>query len=116
MLMHRTVLAFALITLTSACVAQPPRSQVARHTATSFRLVNASFDSIIALQIAPAGSNDFRTVDLGQPLHGGLTATSFRVPAGACLRDLRITFRDGDVTQLAPIDMCRASGVRIGAK
>ncbi|MEP7184309.1 MAG: hypothetical protein ABI767_00610 [Rhodanobacter sp.] len=114
--MHRIVFAIALATLTSGCASQPPQSQVARRPSTSFRLVNASFDSIVTLQIAPAGSNAFRTIDLGWPLQGGLTATSFRVPAGECLRDLRITFRDGDVTQLSPIDMCRSNGVRIGAR
>ena len=81
----------------------------ARH----FDLVNATFDSVIALAIAPADHDAFQDIALGQPLQGGPTSMTFDVPAGGCLRDLRVTF-DGKSTELFPrIDVCRSSGLRL---
>ena len=81
----------------------------ARH----FDLVNATFDSVIALAIAPADHDAFQDIALGQPLQGGPTSMTFDVPAGGCLRDLRITFHGGR-TQLFPhTDVCRSSGLRL---
>lgn len=81
----------------------------ARH----FDLVNATLDSVITLAVAPADHDAFQDIDLGQPLQGGLTAMTFDVPAGGCLRDLRVTFNGGR-TQLFPrIDVCRSSGLRL---
>ena len=84
-----------------------------RRPARHFDLVNATFDSVIALAIAPADRDAFQDIALGQPLHGGLTSMTFDVPAGGCLRDLRITFH-GERTQLFPhVDVCRSSGLRL---
>lgn len=84
-----------------------------RRPAQHFELVNATFDSIIALAIASAGHDAFQDITLGQPLRGGLTSMTFDVPAGGCLRDLRVIFRGGR-TQLFPrIDVCRSSGLRL---
>ena len=81
----------------------------ARH----FDLVNATFDSVIALAIAPADHDAFQDIALGQPLQGGPTSMTFDVPSGGCLRDLSVTFRGGR-TQLFPrIDVCRSSGLRL---
>ena len=84
-----------------------------RRPARHFDLVNATFDSVIALAIAPADRDAFQDIALGQPLQGGLTSMTFDVPAGGCLRDLRITFH-GERTQLFPqVDVCRSSGLRL---
>ena len=84
-----------------------------RRPARHFDLVNATFDSVIALAIAPADRDAFQDIALGQPLQGGLTSMTFDVPAGGCLRDLRVTFH-GERTQLFPhIDVCRSSGLHL---
>jgi hypothetical protein len=97
-----------LLVVPSAASANAVRKP-ARH----FDLLNATFDSVVALAIAPADSDAFQDIALGQPLQGGLTSMTFDVPAGGCLRDLRITFH-GERTQLFPrIDVCRSSGLRL---
>ena len=81
----------------------------ARH----FDLVNATFDSVMALAITPADQDAFQDIALGEPLQGGLTSMTFDVPAGGCLRDLRVTFNGGR-TQIFPrIDVCHSSGLRL---
>jgi hypothetical protein len=84
----------------------------ARH----FHLVNATFDSIIALAIAPADELSFHDIVLDQPLQGGLTSMIFDVPAGGCLRDLRVTFHGGRTRLLSHVDVCRSSGLRLTAR
>ncbi|WP_140652584.1 hypothetical protein [Rhodanobacter glycinis] len=97
-----------LLVVPSAACADAGRGP-ARH----FDLVNATLDSVIALAIAPADRDAFQDIDLGQPLQGGLSSMTFDVPAGGCLRDLRVTFH-GERTQLFPhIDVCRSSGLRL---
>ncbi|MBB6247839.1 hypothetical protein [Rhodanobacter sp. A1T4] len=90
-------------------------ADAARRPARHFDLVNATFDSVTALAIAPADRDAFQDITLGQPLQGGLTSMTFDVPAGGCLRDLRVTFHGGR-TQLVPrIDVCRSSGLRLAS-
>lgn len=97
-----------LLVIPSAASANAVRKP-ARH----FDLVNATFDSIIALAITPADRDTFQDIALGEPLQGGLTSMTFDVPAGGCLRDLRVTFY-GERTQLfLHIDVCRSSGLRL---
>lgn len=115
MTLHPYILAVAVMAATSACAADVSRRDTARQVAPTFHLVNAAFDSITSLAIAPAGSDAFTNVDLGRPLQGGLSEATFEVPAGGCRRDLRITFRDGRTTWLGPIDMCRTHGLRLEA-
>lgn len=114
MTLHRYLFVFAVTAVANACAVDVPRGNAARRVAPTFHLVNAALDSVISLAIAPAGSDAFAHVDLGPPLQGGLSETTFEVPAGGCLRDLRITFRDGRMTRLGPIDMCRTHGLRLG--
>ncbi|WP_424681251.1 hypothetical protein [Frateuria sp. YIM B11624] len=115
MTLHRYILAVAVMAATNACAANATRRDPVRQVAPTFHLVNAAFDSITSLAIAPAGSNAFTNVDLGRPLQGGFSEATFEVPAGGCRRDLRITFRNGRTTRLGPIDMCRTHGLRLGA-
>lgn len=105
--MFAVTLGTLLIAPSAAC------ADAVRKPARHFDLVNTTFDSIIALAIAPADRDAFQDIDLGQPLQGGLTSMIFDVPAGGCLRDLRVTFHGGH-TQLFPrIDVCRSSGLRL---
>jgi hypothetical protein len=78
-----------------------------------FHLVNATFNSITALAIAPADGDAFHDVVLNQPMQGGPTSMTFDVPTGGCLRDLRVTFQGGRMQLFAHIDVCRSSGLRL---
>lgn len=105
--MFAVALGNLLVVPSAAC------ADAGRRPARHFDLVNATLDSVITLAIAPADRDAFQDIDLGQPLQGGLTAMTFDVPAGGCLRDLRVTFNGGR-TQLFPrIDVCRSSGLRL---
>lgn len=84
-----------------------------RHPARHLDLINATFDSVTALAIAPAGSANFHDVALGQPLQGGLTSMTFDVPAGDCLRDIRVTFKDQRSMLYPHFDVCRHDGLRL---
>lgn len=116
---HRIAVVFFIAiaaTLTAACAASTPHHDAPAEPGSFFRLVNATFDSVTAVAVAPTGSDAFYRVDLGQPLQGGLNAATFRVPPGHCLRDLRVTFQNRRVEQLSAIDMCRIHGLRLDAR
>lgn len=100
-----------LLAAPSAACADAPRTPQ-RH----FDLVNATFDSVTALAIAPAGRDAFRDIALGQPLQGGLNSMTFDVPAGGCLRDLRVTFRGGRTRIFPRIDICQSTGLRLTSR
>ena len=80
-----------------------------------FTVVNAAFDSVTALEVADAGSGAWSDVSLGEPLPGGLTSATVHLPAGACLRSFRVTFRDGRSSTFDGVDVCRAHGLRLSA-
>ncbi|HVI59914.1 MAG TPA: hypothetical protein VM619_13720 [Luteimonas sp.] len=88
----------------------------ARTPTRHFDLVNASFDSVTSLAVAPAGDSGFREVILGAPLHGGHNATTVELPDGGCLRDFRAAFADGRTLLYPGIDVCRASGLRLTSR
>lgn len=96
-----------LVAPSATCAGATPTPQ--RH----FNLVNATFDSVTALAIAPTGHDAFRDIALGRPLQGGLNAMTFDVPAGGCLRDLRVTFSNGHTRIFPRIDVCRSTGLRL---
>lgn len=107
------LLALASCSLLTLPSAQALPADTARQPARHFDLVNATFDSVIAVAIAPAGSDAFHDIPLGQPLQGGLHAMTFDVPAGTCLRDLRVTFEGDRTLLLQRIDVCRSQGLRL---
>lgn len=84
-------------------------------TARLYTLVNKTFDSVTAVSVAPAGAGAYDDVALGEALRGGLTAATVRLPAGDCLRDVRVTFRDQRQQVFPGIDVCRSSGLRLTA-
>jgi hypothetical protein len=104
------VLACAMLATLSACatpVGDPRRPT--RH----FHLVNATFDSVTALAFAPAESASFQGTAFSTPLQGGLTSIMVGVPAGECLRDVRVTFLDGREVVYPNLDVCRYDGLRL---
>lgn len=105
--------AFSVALGTLSVTASPLGATDARTPARYFDLVNATFDSVTALAIAPARSGAFHSIMLGQPLQGGLTSMTFDVPAGGCLRDLRVTFQGGRTQLFAGLDLCRTNGLRL---
>jgi hypothetical protein len=103
------ILAVALGTLLVPCVHADSSLAPTRQ----FKLVNGTFDSITALAMAPADSDAFHDIALDQPLQGGPTSMTFDVPAGGCLRDLRVTFHGGRTQRFAHVDVCRSTGLRL---
>lgn len=77
------------------------------------RIVNATFDGVTALAIAPSGSADFRNVALAQPLPGGQASIMVDVAPGACHRDVRVTFRGDRSLVYRNLDVCRHDGLRL---
>jgi len=111
-------LAFALATLAAlaaACPAVAADYQPPTSPGRLFRIVNASFDSVTALEVTNKDATGYETVDLREPLQGGLTSTSVRLPDGTCLRDVRVTFRDGRSEVYRDIDVCKSNGLRLSA-
>jgi hypothetical protein len=85
----------------------------ARVSARQLRIVNATFDSVTALAVAPGGSGAFVDASFHAPLQGGLNSTTVSLPAGDCLRDVRVTFLDGRSETYPSLDVCRYHGLRL---
>ncbi|MBB3228244.1 hypothetical protein FHW69_002879 [Luteibacter sp. Sphag1AF] len=114
--MYRAVFAcLAFVAVTPAAHAFAAQTD-SREPARIFTVVNTSFDSVVALAFAPAGSEAFEEVALGEPLHGGLTSAAVEVPVGACMRDVRATFRNGKTYVFPAVDVCRNRQLRLSAK
>ena len=112
----RLVFAFAaLAALAAACPAMAADFQPPASPGRLFRIVNASFDSVTALEVANRDATGYESIDLREPLQGGLTSTTVRLPDGTCLRDVRVTFRDGRSEVYRDIDVCKANGLRLSA-
>jgi hypothetical protein len=84
-----------------------------RTPARQLRVVNATFDSVTAFALAPMGSAAFVDASFHAPLQGGLNSTTVSLPAGDCLRDVRVTFLNGRVETYPALDVCRYSGLRL---
>ena len=113
----RPALAFAVLAVvTAACPAMAADFQPPSAPGRLFRIVNASFDSVTAVEVANTNASGYEPIDLREPLQGGLTSTTVRLPDGTCLRDVRVTFRDGRSAVYHDIDVCRSDGLRLSAK
>jgi len=106
----------ALAAIATACPALAADFQPPSSPGRLFRIVNASFDSVTALEVANNDATAYEPINLREPLQGGLTSTTVRLPDGSCLRDVRATFRDGRSEVYRDIDVCKASGLRLSAK
>lgn len=109
----RTAAFTTMLAAVAFLLADPAYAWGNRHAARHFSVVNATFNSVTALAIAPAGSEAFHDIALGEPLQGGLTSITIDVPDGGCLRDLRVTFRNGRTLLYPRIDACRCQGLRL---
>lgn len=106
--------AFATMLVAAAFVfAEAAHAGDDRHAARHFDVTNATLNSVTALAMAPAGTDEFRDIALGEPLQGGLNSITVDVSDGGCLRDVRVTFRDGHVLLYPRIDACRYHGLRL---
>lgn len=101
------LLVFNAMLITLAACATPTGSM------RPLRIVNATFDGVTALAIAPSGSADFQAVALAQPLPGGQASIMVDVPPGACHRDVRVTFRGERSLLYRNLDVCRTDGLRL---
>jgi hypothetical protein len=110
----RLAFAFAaLAVFTATCPAIAADFQPPSGPGRLFRLVNASFDSVTAVEVASRNATGYMPIDLREPLQGGLTSTTVRLPDGTCLRDVRVTFRDGRSEVYRDVDVCKANGLRL---
>lgn len=80
-----------------------------------FELVNASHDSVTAVEAAPAGSGDYGPLALDAPLRGGAHTVTVALPGAQCRYDFRVGFRDGRTLLYPNIDACRHRGLRLRA-
>jgi len=106
----RLLMIGAMLVTLSACATPagaPPESM------RPLRIVNATFDGVTALAIAPSGSADFQSIALAQPLPGGHASVMVDVPPGACHRDIRVTFRGERSLLYRNLDVCRHDGLRL---
>ena len=78
------VMTVSAMLVTLAACATP--ASATRESIRPLRIVNATFDGVTALAMAPSGSTDFRDVALARPLPGGLASVMVEVPPGACRR------------------------------
>lgn len=78
-----------------------------------FRIVNATFDSVTGIAFAPPQDPAFHGINLDAPLQGGLTSITVDVPGNGCLRDVRVTFRNGRALIYPNLDLCRHNGLRL---
>ena len=101
------LLVFSAMLITLAACASPAASM------RPLRIVNATFDGVTALAIAPSGSTDFQDVALARALPGGQASMMVDVPAGACHRDVRVTFRGDRSLLYRNLDVCRNDGLRL---
>jgi hypothetical protein len=109
----RTATSIPLAAIALLFAFAPAHAGGGRHPARHFDLVNATFDDVTALAIAPSGSDSFHDIALGEPLQGGLTSITVDVPDGGCLRDVRVTFHGGRTLLYPHIDACRYHGLRL---
>lgn len=80
-----------------------------------FRIVNATFDSVTGLAFASPQDPVFHDMNLAAPLQGGLTSITLDVPGDGCMRDVRVTFRNGRTLVYPNFDLCRSNGLRLTA-
>ena len=79
-------------------------------------IVNDDSRTVVQVDMALAGTRDFQTLDISTPLIGGREGQATAViPTGACLRDLRVIYRDSSLLTVTGWTVCRQSVFHIGA-
>lgn len=111
-----TVTVFVVLSA-AACLSCVPQIHAAgttyRKPAPHLVVTNATFDSIAALAIASYGSDAYHKIDIGEPLQGGLNSITIDMPRGGCLRNFRVTFRNGRTRRFSQVDVCRNDHLRL---
>ena len=107
------ILALASVASSASLAADLTRLPAEKREVGLFTVVNATFDSVTDIATAPASSQDFEKVALGDALPGGLNSATVRLPPGDCVRDVRVTFRDGRSQVFPAVDVCRTHGLRL---
>jgi hypothetical protein len=110
------VLVIATVASTASLAGDLTRLPAEKREVGLFTVVNATFDSVTGLATAPANSQAFEDAKLGAALPGGLTSATVRLPPGDCVRDVRVTFRDGRSQVFPGVDVCRSHGLRLGTQ
>lgn len=81
-------------------------------------LVNTAQNSVVAFSVAPAGTNRFHALPLGDaPLHGGGDTATLAIRDNddlGCLRDLRTAFSNGRVLIQKNFDVCKYRSYHTG--
>ncbi|UOF14991.1 hypothetical protein IEQ11_25330 [Lysobacter capsici] len=78
-----------------------------------FELINRAHDRLVALAIAPAGSDRFEPRPLGEAIDGGGDSATVEWVGEHCVYDLRFTFGNGRAVIYSDIDVCRNRSLRI---
>ncbi|KAF1706003.1 hypothetical protein [Pseudoxanthomonas sacheonensis] len=76
-------------------------------------LINRAHDSVISLEVAPAGSDAFQEKPLGAPLRGGSDSTTIEIAGESCLYDIRFKFRNGRTLVYKDVDICSGGKLAI---
>ena len=94
-----------LTTLLLACAAQ---ADAARY----LNLLNRSHDSVMAVEVAVAGSDTFeaRRID---PISGGGGSAMVRLGDAGCRFDVRLQFRNGRQAVYREVDVCKGDALVI---
>jgi hypothetical protein len=105
-MIHRIVLSCACALLPAVAGAQTRYLEV----------YNDAPSSLVTLAVAPAGTQAFRDVAIGdRPLIGGGNAVTVALDGKeGCRRDLRATFADGRTLVQRNFDVCRYRSYRTG--
>jgi hypothetical protein len=69
-------------------------------------LLNRAHDSVVALEVAPAGTEAFVPRSI-ETLPGGGAGTTVRLADEGCRFDLRVAFRNGRRVVYRDVDVCR---------
>ena len=89
--------------------AVPARAERTRY----FELINRAHDRLVALAVAPAGSDRFQSKPLGKAIDSGGDSATIELAGDQCRYDLRFTFGNGRAVVYSDIDACHNRSLRI---
>ena len=78
-------------------------------------LLNRAHDSVVALEVAPAGTEAFVPRSI-ETLPGGGAGTTVRLADEGCRFDLRVAFRNGRRVVYRDVDVCRGDTLVIAPR
>lgn len=105
---HAAVL--TIVAVFSFAAVAPARAGTRTHY---FELINRAHDRLVALAVAPAGSDRFQPKPLGGAIDGGGDSATVEWAGEQCVYDLRFTFGNGRAVVYGDIDVCRNRSLRI---